>query len=281
MLDKETERKILDFVHQQPRSVQEIAQFIDSNWRTADAYIEKIAAETGQIGTRIFRGGTRGALKIVFWANIARLSSNEFQERMYRKIEIGRRKEDFSPLELYAYIPEDKRKAWKARSDKDNPGQHKNLTELLAQAREQVLIFTGNCSFINLVQNDKPMLELVKELVQRGVTIKVLSRVDMASIKNLQKMLEVNYALGEDAIEIRHAEQPLRGFVVDDKIVRLKEELDPSRYRAGELDGDAVLLYEFYDAAWVKWVQNVFWALYRTALSGQKRLEDLGSIQKL
>ncbi|HSU72495.1 MAG TPA: hypothetical protein VLJ21_01450, partial [Candidatus Binatia bacterium] len=104
MLDKDTEKKILDFVYPQPRSVQEIAHVIDKNWRTADAYIEKIAKETGQISARIFRGGTRGALKIVFWSNKERISSTEFQERLFKRIELGRKKEDFSPFELYAYV---------------------------------------------------------------------------------------------------------------------------------------------------------------------------------
>lgn len=282
MLDKPTEKSILDFVYKGPCSVQEIAQVIDRNWRTADSYVEKLVKETGQIGTRTFRGGTRGALKIVFWNNAERINSSEFQERLFKRIELGRKKEDFSPFELYAYVPENQRKAWRAQSyDAKNAKQTQKINELLLSAKEQVLIFTGNCSFVNFAEHGKPIASIVQELARRGVTIKVLSRVDIASVTNLQKLLAINYGLGKDLIEVHHAEQPLRGFIIDDKIVRLKEELSPQSYRAGELDQDTVLLYEIYDPAWVKWTQNVFWALFRTSLSGQKRLEDLNTIRKL
>jgi phosphatidylserine/phosphatidylglycerophosphate/cardiolipin synthase-like enzyme len=277
MLNKDTEKAILDFVYEQPRSIQEIAHAIDKNWRTADSYVEKIAKETGQLSTRIFRGGTRGALKIVFWSKTEKLSSNDFQERMFRRIEIGRKKEDFSPFELYTYVAEDHRKAWKTNS---NGKSHKNIVDLISNAKEQVLVFTGNCSFINLVEHGVPVTGVLRSLLQRGVNVKILSRVDIASITNLQQLLAINHELGREGIEVRHAEQPLRGFVIDDKVVRLKEELSPVRYRAGELEKDTILLYEIYDPAWVKWVQNVFWAMFRTSLSGQKRLEDLRSIHQ-
>lgn len=282
MLDKPTEKAILDFVYKGPCSIQEIAQVIDRNWRTADSYVEKLAKETGQIGTRTFRGGTRGALKIVFWNNSERINSNEFQERLFKRIELGRKKEDFSAFELYAYVPETQRKAWRAPSyEAKDAKQTQKINDLLLTAKEQVLVFTGNCSFVNLAEHGKPMASIVQELAQRGVTVKVLSRVDIASVTNLQKLFAINYGLGKDLIEVHHAEQPLRGFIIDDKVVRLKEELSPARYRSGELDQDTVLLYEIYDPAWVKWMQNVFWALFRTSLSGQKRLEDLNTINKL
>ncbi|HSU72237.1 MAG TPA: hypothetical protein VLJ21_00120, partial [Candidatus Binatia bacterium] len=178
--------------------------------------------------------------------------------------------------------PEDQRKAWRAASYESKADENtQRIHELLRSAQEQVLVFTGNCSFINLAEQGTPLASVIHDLVQRGVTIKVLSRVDIASVTNLQKLLAINYGLGKDVIEVHHAEQPLRGFIVDDRIVRLKEELSPQRYRSGELDHDTVLVYEIYDPAWVKWAQNVFWALFRTSLAGQKRLEDLNTINKL
>ncbi|MEK6845578.1 MAG: hypothetical protein AABY26_02370, partial [Nanoarchaeota archaeon] len=66
MLDSAITKKIEEVVYAKPRSIQEIAQLLNKNWRTADRYIEEIEKNFGTISTRTFRGGTRGALKIVF-----------------------------------------------------------------------------------------------------------------------------------------------------------------------------------------------------------------------
>ena len=42
MLTNELIKKIEEFVYSKPRSVQEIAQLIGKNWRTADRYISEI-----------------------------------------------------------------------------------------------------------------------------------------------------------------------------------------------------------------------------------------------
>ena len=68
MLDTKTIKKINDFVYTKPRTIQEIAHLIRKNWRTANNYVDKIAKESGAISVRTFRGGTRGALKIVYWS---------------------------------------------------------------------------------------------------------------------------------------------------------------------------------------------------------------------
>ena len=69
MLDNQIIKKVNDFVYSKPRSINEVAQHIGKNWRTADRYVEQISEEDGSISAKIFRGGTRGALKIVFWNN--------------------------------------------------------------------------------------------------------------------------------------------------------------------------------------------------------------------
>ena len=69
MLNSKIVEKIENFVEIKPRSVQEIAQELNKNWRTVDRYISQIKEEFGTIETRIFREGTRGALKIVYFAN--------------------------------------------------------------------------------------------------------------------------------------------------------------------------------------------------------------------
>ena len=75
MLNNELIKKIEDFVYSKPRSVQEIASYIGKNWRTADRYISEIEKNYGTIATRVFREGTRGALKIVYWASVEKISS--------------------------------------------------------------------------------------------------------------------------------------------------------------------------------------------------------------
>ena len=104
---------------------------------------------------------------------------------------------------------------------------------------------------------------------------------DIASIRNIKKILEINKILGYDAIEVRHSEQPLRGYVIDDKLVRLREEKKKEDYKEGELINDLYILYEIYDKDWVEWVEKVFWNLYTNALPIDARVKDLESIEDL
>ncbi|MBI4141804.1 hypothetical protein HY484_02695, partial [Candidatus Woesearchaeota archaeon] len=101
MLTKETTDKILDFVRQKPRTVQEIRHLLQKNWRTADRYVDTISQETGLISTRTFREGSRGALKIVFWNSIDTAKGSAYQERLLQRILHGKHKEDFSPFDIY------------------------------------------------------------------------------------------------------------------------------------------------------------------------------------
>ncbi len=112
MLRAEVEKKICDFVFLKPRSVDEIAKHIGKNWRTANRYIEKIMNQQGTISTRIFREGTRGALKIVFWTNIDKIHSSAFQERLFQQIKQGRDKKEFSPFNIYQHVHERKKHAF-------------------------------------------------------------------------------------------------------------------------------------------------------------------------
>ena len=95
MLDDKTIRKIMEFVQTKPRTVQEIALLLQVNWRTADRYTEKISRETGNLASRTFREGTRGALKIVYYNARENITSTEFQERLFQKILLGRKKKTF------------------------------------------------------------------------------------------------------------------------------------------------------------------------------------------
>ena len=65
MLTKQIKETIYEFVKDEPKTIQEIAQKISSSWVTAQRYIDKLSEE-GIIGSKTFRGGTKGALRIVY-----------------------------------------------------------------------------------------------------------------------------------------------------------------------------------------------------------------------
>lgn len=280
MLTKEEIKKINEFVHSKPRTIQEIASLLKINWRTADRYVEKIAQEEGTISTRIFREGTRGALKIVFWNNIEKIYSSELQERLLRKIESGRTKTDFSSFDIYQYVDEKKRNAFLEEQEEDTKYTEQDLFGQIDTAEKQVLIFSGNFSWVNLVQNKLTFLKLLEDIGKRNVTVKVLANIDIHSLKNVKGALALNDAVGKNFLDIRHCEQPLRSFIVDNKIVRLKEMKNPDQ-KKGERKKDVHIFYEIFDLDWIEWMQKVFMHFFRTAIPAQKRIQDLESIHRL
>lgn len=281
MLDEKLLKKINDFVYTKPRTVLEVAQTIGKNWRTADRYIEKIAKEHGTISIRTFRGGTRGALKIVFWNNVEKIHSTEFQERIFKKVESGRKKEDFSPMDIYQYIDNNKKKAFLEVQADENAKIEQDIVSLIRSAKEQIFIFSGNLSWANAVQGKVKVLDVLEEAAKRKVAIKVLTRVDIASMSNIEKVLPINEKLGRDAIEVRHCEQPLRCIMIDSKIARFKEIKDPVNYKKGELAKRMFIFYEIYDIEWLDWLQKVFWNFFRPAMPASKRIEEINSIKVL
>jgi hypothetical protein len=281
MLTKDLEKKIVQFVYKQPVSIQEIARFIHKNWRTANSYVDRLIKEGCPLGIRIFREGTRGALKLVFYKSVDKVNSSEFQERLFKLIEAGKKKQDFSPFDIYNYVHDKYRSARCGSYNVSNELFNQNLVSFLRMCKKELLIFTGNCSFVNLQEEGVSVLSVLQELAESGIVIKVLSRVDFSAQKNIQQLLSVNYVLGKEVIDIRHCEQPLRGFLVDDIALRLKEDLDPSRYKKGELPpGTQVILYDIRDSDWVRWAREVFFVLFRTSVGGQKRLTDLRTIKQ-
>jgi hypothetical protein len=277
MIDQKTIKKMSDFVYVKPRTIQEIAELIGRNWRTANRYVEEIAKETGNIAVRTFRGGTRGALKIVYWCNVEKIHSSDFQEKLLKRME-NRNKNEFSPFEIYQYVDENKRNAVMIEIEKPFQDQ---LRDYLERAESQVLSFSGNLSWINAQEKNKKLIDVVENLAKRGVSIKILSRVTIDSIKNVQKVLSINEKLGKNMIEIRHCEQPLRGFVIDNQIARFREMRDPSDYEKGEIDKRILLFYEIFDPEWIEWIQKVFWHFFRFSIPSEKRIKDLQTIKNI
>lgn len=279
VLDTETIRKINEFVYARPRTIQEIAQLIKRDWKTADRYVEKISLEHGTISTATFRGGTRGALKIAYWNNIEKIHSTQVQERVYNNIINAKKKQDFSPLDIYQYADEKKREAFQEDSDTGEISSKQDLASLLRGTEKQLMIFSGNVSWINQKQGKLPIAKVIEELVKNNISIKVLTRVDIASLENLKKLKEIDHKLGKNMIEVRHCEQPLRGFVIDSKVIRVREEKSPEQYKKGELKEPLAIYYTIYDEAWVEWIQKLFWNLFRTSVDMEKRLKDIKTIK--
>jgi hypothetical protein len=280
MLETATIKKINEYVYQKPRSIQEIAHHIQKNWRTADTYVERISKETGSLATRVFREGTRGALKIVYWNNIERIHSLEFQEKLFKRIEIGKHKQDFSPFEIYQYVDDTKRDAFIEQQEDEAKVVKQDLFSDLLSAEKQILIFSGNFSWINLTIKGKKFTSILEELASRNISIKVITRIDLSTINDIKRALAVNERLGKDCIEFRHAEQPLRAFIIDQKVARFKEIRHLEDYKK-KIRKKSYIFYNIHDPEWIDWLAKVFWNFFRTSIPAKKRIADLETIQKL
>jgi predicted transcriptional regulator len=278
MLDTKLTKKIVEFVKAKPRTVQEVAQLINKNWRTADRYLEKLA-DDGILALRTFREGTRGALKLAFWQSSDSIHGNDLQQRLVAMIESGKDKYDFSPLEIFQYVDKKYKRAFLEEQTDENVAIEHELVSHMRGAKKQVLFFSGNLSFVNVIEDDVKLLDVLEEVARRGIPIKFLARIDITAMKNLNTLLALNTKIGKDMIEVRHAVHPLRTFIVDNTFVRMKETKSPLFTR--EIDLKTYLFYEILDPDWVQWLQNVFWNYWRTAIPAERRLENLQMIQKL
>lgn len=278
LMEKKTIKKINNFVKERPRTIQEISQLVNKSWRTADRYVREIEEKEGTIGLRTFRKGTRGALKIVYWNNLNEINSSAFKERLFKKIEFGKEKIDFSPFDIYQCVAEKKRNAFLEQQEDENVNANQNISGVLKEAQGEILFFSGNLSWANLRQGKKKIIDVFKKLAKRDVNLKFLTRVDITSIKNVNKVLSINNGLRKERIFVRHCEQPLRAFIVDNKLSQFKEIRDPKDYEKEELNKKTYVFYEIYEKEWVEWLRDVFYKLYRSAIPAEDRLKNLNTI---
>lgn len=277
MLDSNTVRKIEDFIYAKPRSIQEIATHIGKNWRTAERYILQIEKDFGTIATRTFRKGTRGALKIVYWASIEKVSHSVFQEILEEEIMHGKRKEDFSAFDIFQHISEKDKKASIEKSTNENLTNLKEYVELLEKTQKQLLIFSGNLSFINLKKGERDIFKSLEKLVKKGIKIKIICRVDIGGKENIEKLLSLNFKYGKENIEIRHKEQPLRAFISDNKLFRIKEIKEPTG-KIKELDKTIFIFYTIKNKEWTEWISRIFWKIFNKSIDSNKRLQEINKI---
>ncbi|MFH1331658.1 MAG: hypothetical protein ABIH63_00030 [archaeon] len=274
MLTTEVVKKIEDFVYQKPRTVQEIASMLKKNWRTADRYVNEISKDFGTLATRTFREGTRGALKIVYWASMEKASHSVFQEKLEQEIMLTRRREDFSAFDIFQHIPDKNRRASFERAFDEPYTNLGDLVGVLEKAEKQLLVFSGNLSFINLKNKDYDIFKVLEGLVKRGVMVKVLCRVDVVGKENIERLLSLNFKYGKDLVEVRHMQQALRALVIDNKMFRIKEIREPTG-KVHEMSRRAFIFYTIKDKDWAEWLSRIFWNMFSSSIRAEKRLEEM------
>lgn len=279
-LTEDIRKQIESFVRQKPRNIQEISEKIGKSWKTADRYVEELSTKEGNIAIRKFREGSRGSLKIVYWNGRSQVFSSSFKEYLFNQIENGN---DFSPFDIYQCVDESQRDAFIETQKSENAEVKHDLKQQFQQAEDEILIFSRNLSWATLNQNGTLFTDIFKELAEDGVDIKFIGRVDLSSLKNAEKLLNLNKEVGREAIKIKHSRQPVRGFIVDRKFAQLTEarELEEEYVNQKEDDKTTYVFYYIKDKEWVKWLRNCFWSINRTALSGTDRVDDLKTIKNL
>ena len=279
MLTNDMIKKIENFVYQKPRSINEIAMLLNKNWRTADRYVKELEKNYGTVSTRIFREGTKGALKLVYWTSFEKASVSIFQEHLEKLIISGKIKSDFSGFDIFQHVDDKYKTAWiKTGKDESDAGRLGEFKDLLESAKNQILFFSGNLSFINFDDGDVNIFNILDNIVKKGINIRVISRVDIAGINNVKKLLSLNYKYGKELIEIRHRQQPLRVTIIDNKLCNIKEIKEPTG-RKQELGKKTFMFYTIKDKEWVEWLSKIFWNMFSSSVDANKRLTEMEKIK--
>jgi len=277
MLTPDIVETVSNYVKEKPRTIQEIAKLLDMNWRTADKYVQWIESHQGLISTRTFRGGTRGALKIVYY----RLGEGgePVRKRQLDLIMSGRMKDDFDFLDLYELVPAAKRKVYVDSSEYPNVSKKQGFLDYLSGTKTNLFVFSGNLSWINLVEGKRKMEDVVSGLLKKDVPIKVLARIDLTSTSNIKHLVSLDK--GRGLVQVRHHTQPLRGFVRDQESMRFKSVFTKQDVRGREIEKPYSVFYKVDDKEWVDWTTGIFWNMFSTAVPWEKRLEAIGEVEKL
>ena len=123
------------------------------------------------------------------------------------------------------------------------------------------------------------MMKIFEEFVKRGIIIKILCRVDLAGRENIERVLSLNFKHGKEMIEIRHHEHPLRAFVIDNKVIRIKEIKEPTG-KINELDKKIFIFYTIKDREWAEWLSKIFWKMFSSSIDANKRMTEMRKIKR-
>jgi 5-methylthioribose kinase len=218
-------------------------------------------------------------LKIAYPTPTENFSGTIFQEELEKSIMLGSTKNDFSSFDIYQFIDDTKKSVWvKKGVNESEAGRLIDFKQILEKAEKQIMFFSGNLSFINFKDKTANIYETIEGLVARGISIKVVCRVDFAGYENIRKILSLNYKYNSNLIEIKHKEQPLRATIVDNKIINLKDSREPTG-RKNELKSKLFIFYTIYDKEWIKWLTRIFWNMFNKSISAEKRLKELEKIK--
>ncbi len=278
MLTPDIKDKVLAFVRKEPRTMNDIAKLIGRSWLTADSYVARLREDTGLLEVKTFRGGTRGALKVVYWNYVESLGNEELKKELFERIRLGQKKQDFDFLDIYQYVDKSKKRCFSETYTNVHVSKKQNLVSLFNSAEHEILCFAGNLSWINVIEGKNKISNVLAEVAERKIPIKIMGRVDLASVKNVDRIGAINSGLGREGMELRHRRQPLRGFIIDSKVARFKLEEEKAGLEQGELESNTRIFFEIYDPEWIEWLKKVFWALYRTAVPAKRRIDELETV---
>jgi len=265
--------KIVKSVKQEPCTIQDLSRLIKRSWVTTNSYVNQIKESTGLIKIKTFRKGTQGAIKVVFYDHSDSPIGDDIKEKLFIQISNSRIKTDFDFFEVFQFIDDKKKKIFFEEYKDENVSIVQDVIPFLRQAEKTIHIFSGNVSFINMTEKGIKIIDVIEELLKRKVQIKILCRINITSLNNLAKLSKL-FKKYPEYVEVRHIYQPLRGYIVDDKVARFKNEEVLKDYKPGELNKNIKIFYEIYDEAWVTWLQNVFWRLWRTSIDYDTRYEQ-------
>lgn len=263
--------EIIRFVKREPCLIQDLAQHLNRSWITTESYVEKISQDTGLIQTKTFRKGTKGAVKIVFWNYAESLQTDEIKQKLFEKIKLFKFKEEFDPIEIFQFVAPNHAKAF--TETRQSPKTQQKLIEFFEKVEGELLSFSGNLSWMR----HQKVIDALDRLLLRGVRIKIIARIDLDTLENLKK---IDHILKKhpERIEIRHGLHPVRGFIADQKLVRLKYEKNKLHFKEKELDKDVRIFYEIDEPEWTSWFSKTFWYLFRTSITLNERIKVLDAI---
>ncbi len=259
MLNEGLYEKIVSFVKEEPKTIQEISFFINKSWVTTEKYVKEIIDKTNSLGIKHFRKGTKAALKIVYYKLFE--NTDTLKKSLQERILNSPLKNFFDFFEIFQFVDDNKK-----RLDLKKP--FIKLEDFFLQANNELIIYSGNLSFLN-----KKVLSILESLLQKRVYIKILSRVEYADIKNFKK---IEYLLKKyPNIEVRHSRQPLRGYIVDGKKALFKTVFDPKYYKNEELEKETTLFYYLEDEKWISFLKNTFFILWKSSINSEFRIMQL------
>ena len=279
-MENEIRQKILEFIHTRPRAVAEVASLISKNWRTADRYLEQLVSED-LIKLHVFRKGGRGALKIAYWPTSITETPSATKNFLFQRIVNGLKKEDFSALDIIQHISNNKRKV--ELFSKEYYGSVKNISTFwssLNKAKKQILFFSGNLSFINMGNKFDEFVNLTQKILEKGVNINILTRVDITNTETIKTLLNLNKKDLSGKINIRYAYQPLRCTIIDEDICFLKENMNLYGDIEDEKTSTSTFIYTATEQDWINWLTKMFWHIWHGSIDAEKRLTVLEEMSK-